>query len=528
MSAAVAPAPSSTAPPRKSRAVAAVPPPPAPVGTGGAAGAASGAAAAAAAPPAKKPRASRKAVAAATADPAIVSAAAAADPAAAAEDPVAADPAVTTAAPKKKRARSKSPDADGAATDDAAAAAPAGGGKPARTRRPSPSSPRTTAQMLNPRGAAPGSEPLTPLRIKAATAAVARNFETMRQIQKRVAESKTGKWKAPNGREYDQAAVREMCAALQVSVRRLPPACYAASRRRAQPPLSDAEKVRRQEVLTERVTRGANELANAVGCPALAALLMEQALAKIRSRDRLPSPEAGLQISAPFLITDQFRKFVEECNFGNGLPKIFGLDAPSITAINGAAEPDRAIAEVEAAAGIDVAEKLGFPKGAANRAEGVELARRLADPRTVLRPLLGERGVVTSPILMSLMARYVAANGLKDPETGRIRVDDNMRKYFGEGTNTRFVYLKHDYTPEVPPGTKVEPYNDHDKSALERIRARPFEDGAVVPYDGATHTRAMLIAIATFFRISDTPAKFQGFLKNERLSDLANGIKMAF
>jgi hypothetical protein len=413
----------------------------------------------------------------------------------------------------------------------------------ARARRSLPLSPRTTARRLNVRVSAAAAvdgavestapETITLKDIRVTTNSVARNVSRLCQLSAAVARSKNGEYKCQaDGKTYTTESIREMRDAIESSVRRIPTACRQASKKSAEK-LSLEEKERRQAALIERAERGARELANSIGMPKLAALIASKEKDKILKRLRPPRPDAGLQISGVFLISDQFRAFVSNGNFGNGVAYFFGDECSRETrAISGAESPAAAIAAVEKDIGRDPVTEMGYPpckthdgkkaadgcKACEERADGVKAVQNVADPRRVMIPLIIHRGVASSPLFMSIMAAYVAANNLKDETTGRIKIDENMRKHFGDGTTTRWIYRSEDFTP-------ADASEDVNLSALERIKRRPPKKvGDPEPLNEVGYLRSMSITIATMFRIAKTPEKHLDTIKNQRITDLANGL----
>jgi hypothetical protein len=339
--------------------------------------------------------------------------------------------------------------------------------------------------------------------------AVSRNVARLAQIASSV--GKNGGKADVGGREYTASDVREMARVLSRSVRRLPVACRQSSRRGVQV-LSEEERAKRCSALLEKSAAGINELVDSLGGsvngPKLKALLAANEKARVEGLKAPSKPEASSHISAAY-ISDPFREFIRNANLGNGIALLFP-DAnlsDETRAISGAANPDEAIEAVKKELGYDPVPKIGTR----------EQARLLADPRRVIAPLLVERGVATSPLLMSIMACYIAVNGLKT-EDGRIRVDDTMRKHFGSG-NTRWVFGKKDLTP-------ADALDDVQLSGLERLKRRkPKNPGDPLPYDGKTFSRPMSIALASMYRIAKAPEEMTAELSSSKIVNLANGVK---
>jgi hypothetical protein len=333
------------------------------------------------------------------------------------------------------------------------------------------------------------------------------------------------------GKTYKPEDLRAQTIALARGIRRIPAITKESCSRTRKASIDDLEVERRTNIHRERATRGAAELGKAIDIPAITPILTANSICRANAlKKKSPSkPEAAQQISSTFYVSDNFIGFVRQGNFGNGIALLFPKTNPeyaSITketrAISGAEDPDGALTAVASDLGISVADvlkKLGVDKA---------MARNLADPRFVISPLIIDRGIATSPILMSLMAHYINVNGLRDPTTGRIHVDENMRLHFGDGTNTRWVLNKHDYTPDDI--VRSDPQTNVDRSGLDRILSRSEKTDEAAggvgasSYDGKTFLRSMAIALACMYRIPTVPEKMKVNLSNPRIVNLAVGV----
>jgi len=415
---------------------------------------------------------------------------------------------VAKKAPVEKKAKKVATAPDAAAPDAT---------KPAVVKRAVaiPMSPRTIHNKLkkptpatetSPAG--PASE-LTYKDVRVCADSLARNFSRILQISNRI--SKTGTC-TMNNRTYEKADLDEMRKAYTASIRSLP-ANACSTKRRTPQPISAEERTLRIEGQTARTNAGIECLTKTIKVPALSGYLAKHALNRLESTETPSKVESGAQISAAFLISDPLRNFIREANLGNGIALLFPGMSEETRSISGAHDADAAINAVrEELGGKDPLEILGVTK---------EQAVKLADPRQILAPLLIERGIATSPLLMSIMACYISANGLRD-ETGRITIDDNIRKHLGNGT-TRWVNKKIDYTPAEGASEDLE------LSGIARLQARPVKAKETAPpCDETTFVRSMSIALASHYRIptANIPAdKVETLLKDPIVADLASGIK---
>lgn len=378
---------------------------------------------------------------------------------------------------------------------------PAKASRPKRVSASPLMSPRTASSRLADKGDA-----LSYRDVRMTADAVSRNVARLAQIVAMV--EKKGTYEL-NGRTYTRADVREMTRALTQAVKRIPVACRLSSRRGVAA-LPDEEREGRIRSLLDRAYAGIDELTSIIGMPALNKVMRANEKARIEAI-RVPSkPDAGLQISAAFYISDPLREFIRNANLGNGIALFFPEVSDEVRAVSGAENPDAALAAVQEELGAqrNVLKELGVTK---------EQARLVADPRYVIKSLIIERGIATSPLLMSIMACYIAANGLKGPD-GRISLDDNMRKHFGSGS-TRWVFGGKDLTP-------AEALDDVNLSGLERLKRRaPKNSGDPVPFDGKTFARSMSIALASMYRIAKVPDDLAAALTNPRVVNLASGVK---
>lgn len=312
-----------------------------------------------------------------------------------------------------------------------------------------------------------------------------------------------------NGVEYDKTKLNDLSKIMTDGVRQIPQACRLSSHRSG-PKLDDAEREERVRLLVEEATTGVKSLAESIKVPKIVVPLVASETARISEKKNPPKPGAGAQIGAPFYISDPLRSFIQHAELGNGLAHFFPDMPEEVRAVSGARDPMAAIKAIQEVSGQDPVKALGVT---------LEQAKFLADPRNVIAPLVIDRSIATSPILMSIMASYIVANGLKDKETGRIRIDDHMRKYLGGATNTRWCLGKTDFTPE-------DASDDMNKSGLARLQARPSKhEGGAVPCDGETFERSMSIALASMYRIAKLPEKQTEALAHPAIHNLANGVK---
>jgi hypothetical protein len=375
---------------------------------------------------------------------------------------------------------------------------------PAKTRRTlaTPISPRT----VNVRLSARGEEALSYRDVRATTDALAKNISRALTLAYTI--GKKGSV-THNGRVHTRTDLREMSRTLTKSVRQVPTACRQSSHR-TPAVMADEERETRVVALLNESSAGVDALAAAIKVPRLSVPLRASEEARIRENKNPPKLGAGAQIGAPFYISDPLRRFIQNADLGNGIANLFPGMPESVRCVSGARHPEDAIKAVASHIGTDPLKELGIT---------FEQAKILADPRRVLSPLVIEKGIATSPILMSVMAAYIVANGLKDPETGRIIIDGHMKKYLGDPSTTRWVFEGKDYTPE----DAAESVNT---SGIARLVARPpKKEGDPLPCDGTSFTRSMSITIASMYRIARPPAAEALALKDDHILRLANGIK---
>lgn len=338
---------------------------------------------------------------------------------------------------------------------------------------------------------------------------LARSLEKYTRVVGGVSKSAEGTFTS-GGVTYTQEDVKAMKSALRESIRSLPRVARAAPLRNVDS-ISPEERELRITTHCDRALRAAEELAAAIGVPKLAAVLFKNEKARVSALTKVSRVEPAARVSC-FYISDPLKEFVRNGNFGNGIALLFpDRDlSDEVHCVSGAESPENAIKAVSDALGEDCVAALGITR---------EQAIKIADPRRVLSPLLIEAGVATSALLMTLTARYIRVNRLKDPATGRIRVDTNMRRQFGT-KNTRAVINGVDHTP--PDASE-----DVNLDGLARLKKRVVSDGQPVPFDGKTFIRPMTITLASFYRVSkvDDPA-LATTLASDRISNLAVGANM--
>lgn len=235
------------------------------------------------------------------------------------------------------------------------------------------------------------------------------------------------------------------------------------------------------------------------------------------------------EISYPYpvyYVSQQFIDFVKNGNFGNGIALFFNwcFDESSDIMIGSDKPGERtnSAACLEAVAkdlGEDtdyVVNEIGVPR---------ELALRYADPRHLLRPLIVSQ-FGTYPLLVSIFERYIRANRLEVSGIGgsRIRVDKNMKRWFGPGTNTHHIVLgtdnitKHNVTN---PEFLADPTHDVHKNALELLAIR----GGKYAYDGETFCRTMIYELISTFVIPKVPESVIPEPK-EYMSHICAGVRI--
>lgn len=338
---------------------------------------------------------------------------------------------------------------------------------------------------------------------------LARSIEKYTRVVAGVSKSTDGEF-AVGGATYTQADVKQMKTALRESIKSLPRVARSVPLRTVDT-ISPEERQLRIEAHCERARLGAEELAAAIGIPKLAAVLFKNEKARISALTKLSRVEPSSHVSC-FYISDPLKEFVRNGNFGNGIALLFPDRELSddVHCVSGAEAPEDAIKAVSDAIGEDCVAALGITR---------DQAVKIADTRRVLSPLLIEAGVATSALLMTLTARYIRVNRLKDAATGRIRVDTNMRRQFGS-KNTRAILNGVDHTP-------ADASEDVNLDGLARLRKRTVPDGQPVPFDGKTFIRPMTITLASFYRVSKVsdPA-LAATLASERINRLAIGANI--
>ena len=357
-----------------------------------------------------------------------------------------------------------------------------------------------------------------PLSIRECTDAIARNIKLTTTLARRFASTKSKKKGATQvvkigDREYTREAYNQQVKELQQSVRSLPAA--ACSYKRNARHISDDERQKRIDAQVERSTPGIQALASELGIPKLAGYIQQRNLEVCTKSKKPPSRvESGTQISAAFYISDPLREFILNANLGNGIAYLFPNISDKVRSIVGGEDPEAAYAAVSQEIGKDPATVLGIPK---------KEVLKLADPRVVLRPLVLDLGIATSPLLMCIMAFYVSANDLRD-ENGRVHIDELMQTCFGKG-NTRHVLFDKDVTSSELGDDVISTLT---QSGLARLTSRaPKTEKSSIPCDGETFDRSMSIALASYYRIPAT-ATHKETLQTPKVVNLANGIKAYF
>lgn len=210
--------------------------------------------------------------------------------------------------------------------------------------------------------------------------------------------------------------------------------------------LTGAEKEARVAQLIEFAQPGADFLAKrfkhvGFGNAALARyqLYQEQRAhpASTRGRGRAGETADDAELSARgvtscFFVSDQFRDFVMESNFGNGLAMLFPWVPLAIHSLSPEVlTPEQMYDAVAKEVGGDPAEILQIPRST---------LLKHTDARHLLVPVFESLRVSTTSLFMMIMNRYVNVNGLAlDGElSGQVRVDENLEKFFGAGTDTQY------------------------------------------------------------------------------------------
>jgi hypothetical protein len=370
---------------------------------------------------------------------------------------------------------------------------------------PPPMSPRTTIAMFSDKTRLEED----PQNVKVAVNSLARNLSATVKAALAMGENTSC---TVNGRVYSKKELSDVARNLTRTVKRLPAVCRQVNgKRRRRATLSPEEKAKLRTVLHEKMLLSATSLATACDLQKMVPALVEKGEARVAARlaagSNSPRTETGA-IEKPFYISDTFRKFVAKAEFGNGWAFLYTLP-PAVARISGAEKPDEALAEATKALGFDPAQKLGLTPSE---------AVRVANPRNVFSNLLVERGIATSPILMSLMSAYINANNLRDTTTNRIKVDECMTKFLGAGTNTEHVYSRKNLTPdELKEVCKL--------SGLERLAKRDTKSD-VVPFDGKTFSRPMNIVLANYYRVSKPSEDLAAKLAHPAIADLCAGVKL--
>ena len=135
--------------------------------------------------------------------------------------------------------------------------------------------------------------------------------------------------------------------------------------------------------------------------------------------------------------------------------------------------------------------------------------------------LVTQDGYANPSLLMSILQRYIEANGLKDPSTKKIRIDARMKKYLSDtrfiGRDGKELKLTQDVLSRAPPEVQ-----DRLKEQHSRSKQSPFEilrnekDKNGKPYvdeDGNLNNSSimklvnMFIIPTHYFSSSDAPSE---------------------
>ena len=327
--------------------------------------------------------------------------------------------------------------------------------------------------------------------LERSAASVAKSIKFMNKVSSRLSSSKHKAAKDAKiviaGTSYTRDDVNEMEKDLTKTIKSLVNITNSYSKK-SQKVISQDELKTRLDFHLELAKSSTNVLAANIGMPSIASIIVSNANNRVANRLTTPSkwippnPVYNFRkISEPFFISDQLKNFILHSNFGNGLAIFFPKVSDACRNVPGASKPEAAVNAIELETGItDLASHLGVTKAQ---------MYKLADLRTVLSKIVTYHGIITSPVLMSLMSCYINANGLK--KNKRITIDGNMRKWFG-GTNIRPIYNGVDVTPpDASP--------DVNKSAIE-VSMDKFGDTS---HD--TYTWKQQISIIYKFRLKNTP-----------------------
>lgn len=431
---------------------------------------------------------------------------------------------------------------------------PASGEEPVAVDTAYPSKPtRRVSQPVSPRAAAApfasarkGATNLSPADVKKHTIQLSRSVGRYAQITNGVLKAQNGEY-TTGGKVYTKADLKEMTKDMAKAIERLPGIFRATNSRRKELQISDEERSLRREALLARAREGCDILAHTVNIPKLADVLYEKAKFAIDSKKKLSRPESSRQITSQFYVTNQFVDFVKSGNFGNGLALLFPNVSDKTHAIpcandcrpgGGTKYRDEAIAAVER----ECADILDGKSLVEYLETDLASLYKLADPRTLLLLLLNNN-VATSPLLMTIMARYNSVNGLTDPVSKRIHVDKNMTKHFGPGTNSRWLLNKTDFTPTQADVDAAEDPAERErlKSIVDRANLSIYEqlknytpkrrhandENSLPPFDGETYERSIAIVIASMCHIGNIPdSQLMARLKDPRVAALTVGINI--
>lgn len=406
---------------------------------------------------------------------------------------------------------------------------------------------RAVAPPMSPRAASAvftasrkNAAPLSLSEAKQHALALSRSVIRGGQISRAVLASKNGEYRTGD-KSYTKADLKDMDRATAQAISRMHMIFKAASSRHKET-LSDEERTARRDALIERAREGAEILAESSKIPRLADVIYEKAVHEIDSKAKLSKLESSKQITSQFYVTDQFVNFVRTGNFGNGLALLFPNVSDATHAIPVASDKLSGTTE-HADAAIKAVEKecAGVLKGQTLLQyldTDIATLRMLADPRWLILTLLSHN-VVTSPLLMTIMARYAKVNNLTDPETKRINFskDKNMRQHFGPGTNSRWFLGGVDYTPteetikaapEAERAELREIMENANLSIYDRLLARkPKKKDGSLPFDGKSYERSIAIVIPCMCHIKImTDEKLAEKLRNPKLAALTVGINI--
>jgi hypothetical protein len=375
--------------------------------------------------------------------------------------------------------------------------------------------------------AAAGAQPLAFSEVKKRADALGRASARHAIIAAGVAKSKNGVYLS-HGKKYTAESLKEMETALRTAISALPGAVKASCKRTSNSALNAEERARRVDIHVARAREAAEAITTYLKQPSLCGPLVEKARHRIeasrkQSRVDVATPRAGC-----FYVSNQFVEFVRGGQFGNGLALFFPGISAKTHAISGAspAGAEQCLAAVtgELPPGTDVLNVLGVDR---------DVALKLADPRRLLTPLILSQ-FATSPLLMTIIARYIRVNNLRD-ENGRVRIDKNMKKWFGPGTNTHWI-IKDASGKEVdltPAEELANPDSKFHKCALERLTERGGAAAAAAAVAGAapacdehSFVRTLSIALASKFIVPVVPETVAPSVKNQTFARLAAGISL--